>query len=99
MVEYNFAIDAVFTALSDGTRRDILERTSQAALTVNQIALEYDMSVAAVSKHLKVLDDAGLITRRKEGRFVYVATVPSAFKEASDYMSQFAIEEINVNNF
>lgn len=93
MVEYNFATDAVFTALSDGTRRDILERTLQTALTVNQIALDYDMSIAAVSKHLKVLDEAGLITRRKEGRFVYVATVPGAFAEVSDYLNQFAVAE------
>lgn len=89
MVEYNFGTDAIFTALSDGTRRDILERTLQGALTVNQIALEYDMSVAAVSKHLKVLDEAGLISRRKEGRFVYVATIPTAFADAIEYLQQF----------
>ncbi len=93
MVEYNFTIDTIFMALSDGTRRDILERTLNNTLTVNQIALEYDMSIAAVSKHLKVLGEAGLINRRKQGRYVYVSTVPGAFGEIVDYLKQFEVDQ------
>ncbi len=89
MVEYRLRIDSVFVALSDATRRDILERTSAAPLTVNQIAVNYDMSLAAVSKHLKVLEEAGLITKRKSGRFVFISAHPAGIAEAFEYISQY----------
>jgi len=89
MVDYRLRIDSLFIALSDSTRRDILERTLGTALTVNQIAIDYDMSLAAVSKHLKVLDDAGLITKRKNGRYVFISGRPEGLSEARDYLAQF----------
>lgn len=89
MVDYRLRIDSVFVALSDATRRDILERTLGAALTVNQIAVDYDMSLAAVSKHLKVLDEAGLITKRKNGRFVFISAHPDGMSEAYEYLAQY----------
>jgi len=89
MVDYRLRIDSVFVALSDSTRRDILQRTLGTALTVNQIAADYDMSLAAVSKHLKVLEEAGLITKRKNGRFVFISAVPGGLNEAHDYITQF----------
>ncbi len=95
MVDYRLRIDAVFIALSDSTRRDILERTLGTALTVNQIANDYDMSLAAVSKHLKVLDDAGLITKRKNGRFVFISARPEGLIEARDYISQYQSANTN----
>lgn len=88
MVDYRLRIDSVFIALSDSTRRDILERTLGTALTVNQIATDYDMSLAAVSKHLKVLDEAGLITKRKNGRFVFISANPQGLQEAEEYIAQ-----------
>lgn len=88
MVDYRLRIDSVFIALSDATRRDILERTLGSSLTVNQIATEYSMSLAAVSKHLKVLNEAGLITRRKNGRFVFISTNPEGLIEAYEYLSR-----------
>lgn len=89
MVEYTFRIDDIFSSLSDPIRRDILERTSDAELTVNQIALEYDISLAAISKHLKVLFEAGLISRRKDGRYHYIRTNPEGMREAVEYMRQY----------
>lgn len=89
MVDYRLKIDSVFLALSDATRRDILERTASTTLTVNQIAIDYDMSLAAVSKHLKVLDEAGLITKRKNGRFVFIAANPDGLLEAGEYIAQY----------
>ena len=89
MVDYRLRIDSVFVALSDATRRDILERTMTTALTVNQIAVDYDMSLAAVSKHLKVLDEAGLITKRKNGRFVFISAHPAGMDEAYEYIAQY----------
>lgn len=89
MVDYRLRIDSVFIALSDATRRDILERTLQSALTVNQIAVEYDMSLAAVSKHLKVLDEAGLVHKRKNGRYVFISANPDGMNEARAYLDQY----------
>lgn len=62
------SLDKVFFALSDGTRRSILEKLKDVDMTVMQLADCYDMSFQAISKHLKVLDHAGLITKKKEGR-------------------------------
>lgn len=87
MVDYRLRIDLVFIALSDSTRRDILARTLHSALTVNQIATDYDMSLAAVSKHIKVLEEAGLITKQKKGRFVFIAANPDGLQEAWGYIA------------
>jgi DNA-binding transcriptional ArsR family regulator len=86
MVEYNDPLDGVFGALADPVRRDILERTSRTQLTVSQIALDYDISLAAVSKHLKVLHQAGLISRRKVGRYQYVVRNDLGIQQARQYI-------------
>lgn len=61
-------LDKTLYALSDSTRRSILGRLAKKECTVNEIAEPYEMSLAAVSKHLKVLEKAELIKKRKEGR-------------------------------
>lgn len=58
----------VFTALGDRTRRDLVARLAVADATVGELAEPYDISLQAVSKHLKVLEDAGLVSKAKEGR-------------------------------
>lgn len=58
-------LSRVFAALADPTRRDIVARLASADATVSELAEPYDMSVQAVSKHLKVLEDAGLVTKTK----------------------------------
>lgn len=69
MVEYNNDnLNAALHALADETRRDILFRLAGRECSVGEIAEPYDMSLAAVSKHLKVLEKADLIVRKKEGR-------------------------------
>jgi len=60
--------DALFHALSDRTRRDILRRALTEEHSVSALALKYDMSFAAVQKHVVVLEKAGLITKRRSGR-------------------------------
>jgi len=62
------ALSKVFAALSDPTRRDIVARLSDADATVGQLAQPYGMSLQAVSKHLKVLEDAGLVSRSREAQ-------------------------------
>lgn len=60
--------DALFQALADRTRRDILRRTLAEELSVSELAEEYEMSFAAVQKHVVVLERAGLLTKRRSGR-------------------------------
>ncbi len=61
-------LDLVFAALADPTRRDIVARLAVRDATVNEIAAPYEMSLQAVSKHLKVLEGAGLVTRSRDAQ-------------------------------
>ncbi len=61
-------LSKVFAALADPTRRDIVARLAGGDATVGQLAEPYDMSLQAVSKHLKVLEDAGLVTRGRDAQ-------------------------------
>jgi DNA-binding transcriptional ArsR family regulator len=61
-------LSRVFTALGDPTRRDLVERLSVGDATVGELAEPYDMSMQAISKHLKVLEDAALVTKSKHGQ-------------------------------
>ena len=61
-------LSQVFSALADPTRRDIVARLADADATVGELAAPYGMSVQAVSKHLKVLGSAGLVTRSKDAQ-------------------------------
>src|ERR1700754_5260199 len=63
------ALSTTLFALADPTRRGILARLATGDLTVKELAAPYDMSLAAVSKHLKVLEEAGLISRGKDAQF------------------------------
>lgn len=62
-------LDATFAALSDPTRRAILARLARGEATVNELAEPFDISLPAVSRHLKVLEHAGLISRGRQGQF------------------------------
>ena len=62
------ALSRVFAALSDPTRRDMVARLADGDATVNELAAPYDVTVQAVSKHLKVLADAGLVTRSRDAQ-------------------------------
>ena len=61
-------LGAVFSALADPTRRDMVARLAVADATVNELAEPYDVTVQAVSKHLRVLQDAGLVTRGRDAQ-------------------------------
>jgi DNA-binding transcriptional ArsR family regulator len=68
MVKREGQLDATFAALADPTRRAVVERLSRGEASVSELAEPFEMSLAAVSKHLTVLERAGLIARRKDGR-------------------------------
>ncbi len=62
------ALSSIFSALADPTRRDIVARLAAGDATVNEIAEPYDVTVQAVSKHLKVLEEAGLVSRSRDAQ-------------------------------
>lgn len=89
MVEYTLQLDSIFASLSDPTRRDILARVARAELSVGELVKNYDVSFAAISKHLKVMDHAGLIIKRKEGKKQMVSLAPGALQSADEYLEQY----------
>ncbi len=90
MVEYNNGkLDATFSALSDPTRRAILSRLATGNLTVSEIAEPYEMSLAAVSKHIRVLTNANLVSQQKEGRIRRCRLEPGALKTAAQWLEYY----------
>ncbi len=85
-------MDRVFRALADATRRDILRRTLAEEASVSQLAAVYDMSFAAVQKHIAVLEGAGLVTKQPHGRERRVRGNPEAVRKAQSLLDRY--EEI-----
>jgi DNA-binding transcriptional ArsR family regulator len=87
MVENHIAdLDLVFHALSDGTRRSLLRRLSEGEKTVGALAADYDVSLNAISKHLKVLTEAELVVRRKSGREQILNLNPQSFGAVREWL-------------
>lgn len=82
-------IDRVFQALAAATRRDILRRTIEAEHSVSNLARDYDMSFAAVQKHVAVLEEAGLIIKRAEGRERLVRANPDMIARARTLLARY----------
>lgn len=89
MVEYTLQLDSIFASLSDPTRRDILARVARTELSVGELVEKYDVSFAAISKHLKVMESAKLIKKRKEGKKQMVSLAPEALRSADEYLEQY----------
>jgi DNA-binding transcriptional ArsR family regulator len=90
MVKYHVEnLDAVFSALADPTRRAILERLAGGSLRVTELAAPFEISLPAVSRHLRVLQQAGLIGREVEGRVHHCRLEAAAMKEAADWLSVY----------
>jgi DNA-binding transcriptional ArsR family regulator len=82
-------LDKLFGALADATRRDILARVMAADASVSELAARYDMSFAAVQKHVAVLERAELVTKRKDGRAQRVAGNPDAVRRAHRLLAEY----------
>jgi DNA-binding transcriptional ArsR family regulator len=89
MVEYTIQLDSIFASLADPTRRDILTRLKAKTMTVGEIAAKYDLTFAAISKHLKVLEKANLVTKERKGKEQMVHLSPQALAEADSYLEQY----------
>jgi DNA-binding transcriptional ArsR family regulator len=82
-------LDATFAALADPTRRAILARLSKGAASVGQLAEPFQMTLPAVSKHLKVLERAGLISRSRDAQWRPCRLEAGPLKEANDWIDQY----------
>ncbi|MEJ6393674.1 metalloregulator ArsR/SmtB family transcription factor [Gymnodinialimonas sp. 2305UL16-5] len=93
-------LDTVFAALADPTRRAILQMLLEDDMAVTDVAEPFDMSLAAISKHLIVLTNAGLITQEKRGRVKWCKLEIDALKDASIWMQGFGqFEAVNLDAF
>ncbi|MBN9208485.1 MAG: winged helix-turn-helix transcriptional regulator [Microbacterium ginsengisoli] len=82
-------VDRIFRALADATRRDILQRTLTGEQTVSALAAAYDMSFAAVQKHVAVLEAAHLVVKRAEGRERLVRADPDTIARARRLLAEY----------
>ena len=93
-------LDVVFAALADPTRRAILAMLLEDDMAVTDVAEPFAMSLAAISKHLAVLSDAGLISREKRGRVIWCKLEPEAMREASVWMRGFGqVDPLDLDAF
>ena len=88
----NERADRIFQALADSTRRDIVRRTLQAEASISVLASDYDMSFAAVQKHVRVLEAADLVERIPRGRERIIRGNPATIRHAQGLLGHF--EEI-----
>jgi DNA-binding transcriptional ArsR family regulator len=84
-------VNRMFRALADATRRDIVRRTLVAEVSVSQLAHAYDMSFAAVQKHVAVLEEARLVTKTPRGRERMVRGNPDRIRQAQRLLDQFEL--------
>lgn len=80
-------LDLIFQALADPTRRAILQKVTRREIPVTELAEPFDMSLPAISKHIKVLERAGLVNRRWEGNFAYLRLNGRAMQTADEWIS------------
>ncbi|SIS70541.1 ArsR/SmtB family transcription factor [Phaeovulum vinaykumarii] len=83
------ALDAVFSALADPTRRAILTMLLEDDMAVTDVAAPFEMSLAAISKHLAILAEAGLIAQERRGRVKWCKLEPGGLRAASVWMQGF----------
>lgn len=85
----NAQLDRIFRALADATRRDIVQRTIRGEQSVSALAADYDMSFAAVQKHVAVLEAAELIVKRADGRERLVRANPATIARVRELMTRY----------
>jgi DNA-binding transcriptional ArsR family regulator len=88
MVNSTGNLDAVFSALGDPIRRRIVERLARGPLSAGEIASGFAISQPAISRHLRVLEESGLLERRALGRVHRCALLPAAMKAASGWLDK-----------
>ncbi len=82
-------LSETLSALADPTRRAILERLARGPATVNELAEPFDISLPAISRHLKVLESAGLISRGREAQWRPCQLEPQALKQVDEWLAYY----------
>ena len=82
-------LDKIFMALADATRRKIVHLLSSGEKTITELTAPFSISMAAISKHIKVLEKAGIVKRRVEGRTHFLMLVPEKLTGALDWISVY----------
>src|SRR5260221_13614582 len=82
-------LDRVFSALSDATRRGMIASLARGPRAVSELAAPYDMSLPAALKHVRFLEDSGLVATAKEGRIVRCSLAPGAINEAMAWLRKY----------
>jgi DNA-binding transcriptional ArsR family regulator len=88
MVQYSDT-DLAFAAISDPTRRGILARLGRGSASISDLAVAFTMSLTGVKKHVRVLEEAGLVTTRKEGRVRTCALGPSRLDAETAWIAEY----------
>lgn len=91
MVNYNRdELDQVFSVLADPTRRAIIKELSKGENTVKKMAAAYDMSLPGFTKHLKIMENAGLVSFRKVGKYKYYYLQPKGIDYATEWLNELS---------
>jgi DNA-binding transcriptional ArsR family regulator len=88
MVQYETSVDRAFAALADPTRRAVLERLGAGSATISELAEPYAMSLTGMKKHVRLLEEAELVTTEKVGRVRRCTLVPYAFEGISSWLKR-----------
>jgi DNA-binding transcriptional ArsR family regulator len=91
MVKYSTSLDATFAALSDPTRRTILNTLERGHASVTELSRPHDISMPAILKHLRVLEQAGLIEQKKTGRVRMCRLTAAPMRQAVDWLSLYRV--------
>lgn len=89
MVQFSQRLDAGFAALSDSTRRGILERLGRGEASISDLAERFEMTLTGIKKHVQVLEDAGLLTTEKVGRVRTCRLGPRRLEDELTWMTQY----------
>lgn len=89
MVNYPGDLNNTFSALSDPTRRAIISELTKGDISIMELASPFDMSLPAVSKHIRVLENAGLLTRKKQGRVQYCRLNAKPLRDAAKWLAYY----------
>ncbi len=91
MVQYQTTLDRTFSALSDPTRREILERLGRGPATIGELAEPYGMSLTGLKKHVRVLEEANLVSTEKVGRVRECRLGPGRLEDATVWIERYRL--------
>jgi DNA-binding transcriptional ArsR family regulator len=89
MVQYQATLDRAFSALADPTRRDILERLGRGPATISELAEPYGMSLTGLKKHVRILEEADLVSTEKIGRTRECRLGPEQLEDAAQWIEMY----------